>query len=411
MHLFNPHNSRMGNDLSAVILGADFRRATFAGATRFGSAPWVRVTIRPVDLRGQRHLQFSYFDGRKTITHNHRTGESGPPLAELLALGFAGVHVTTVTEEIDVRTTKKGKVTIGRRKVEASTNADLSHNRVKDVPLPEGRADKLLEVMGIASADGRVRPTMRAKFTQINEFLKHLEHSIDEAVLRSSDRALHILDCGCGSSYLTLAAHHYLNDVLELPTRILGVDVNEEVIRTSVARATQLGVNAPAFTCGPIGSVETQPDIVIALHACDTATDDAIAQAVRSEARLLLSAPCCHHDLNKAIRPEGPAAVLRPLLRHGILKERTADLVTDAFRALALRIMGYRTDVVEFVSPDHTARNLLIRAVRGAPVGDAEMVAEYVELKRFWGVVPYIERALGERFQHLVTGDRRATVR
>ena len=151
-------------------------------------------------------------------------------------------------------------------------------------------------------------------------------------------------------------------------------------------------------------------DIVIALHACDTATDDAIAQAVRSEARLLLSAPCCHHDLNKAIRSEGPAAVLRPLLRHGILKERTADLVTDAFRALALRIVGYRTDVVEFVSPEHTARNLLIRAVRGTSVGDAEMVTEYVELRRFWGVVPYIERALGERFQQLVNGDQRATV-
>jgi hypothetical protein len=149
--------------------------------------------------------------------------------------------------------------------------------------------------------------------------------------------------------------------------------------------------------------VDVKADVVLALHACDTATDDAIAQAVRSEARLLLSAPCCHHALNKEVRAEGPAEVLRPILRHGILRERTADLLTDAFQALALRIMGYRTEVVEFVSSEHTARNLLIRAVRGAPSGDEALVREYVEMRRFWGVTPYIERALGGAFQRFLT--------
>ena len=153
----------------------------------------------------------------------------------------------------------------------------------------------------------------------------------------------------------------------------------------------------------PIAAVaNASPDIVLALHACDTATDDAIAQAVRSEARLLMCVPCCHHALNDAIRPAGPAAVLRPVLRHGILHQRAADLVTDAFRALALRIVGYRTDVVEFVSLEHTARNLMIRAVRGGPVGDPAAVAEYAELCRFWGVTPYLERALGDPFRHVL---------
>jgi SAM-dependent methyltransferase len=395
----------MGNDVAAWILAADFRRATFAGAVRFGSSSWVRVTVRPVILRGERHLQFSYFDGRKTLTHNYRFAETAAPLGELIALGFAGIHVTTATEEIDVRTSKKGKVSVSRRKVNAPAETDLSHNRLKDVPLPEGRADQLLEVMGITASDGRVRPTMRAKFTQINEFLKHLEHSLDAACLRTLGREVSILDCGCGSSYLTLAAYHYLNDVLQIPTRILGVDVNEEVIRKSVERVKRMEGQGPAFACGRIGTIDVAADIVIALHACDTATDDAIAQAVRCDARLLLSVPCCHHDLNKAIRPEGPAAVMRPLLRHGILKERTADLVTDAFRALVLRIMGYRTDVVEFVSPEHTARNLLIRAIRGASVGETEFVAEYVELRRFWGVIPHIERVLGEQFHSLITAN------
>jgi hypothetical protein len=390
--------------VTAAVRGPDFRRATFGGATRGGPSPWVRVVVRPVEVRGAPHLQFAYFDRTKCVAKNFAGPEADAPLADLLALGFSGIHLSTRTEEIDLRTTKKGKVLVGRRAagVDAAAPA-AAHNRPKDVPLPEGRADHLLAALGIATPDGRVRPTMRAKYTQINEFLKHLRHVLADAGLRDLGRDVEILDCGCGSSYLTLAAHHYLNDVLGIPARITGVDVNDEVIRKSMARADQLGAERLAFACGRIGELDTKPDIVLALHACDTATDDAIAQAVRSEAKLLLSVPCCHHDLNRAIRPEGPAGVLRPVLRHGILQQRAADLVTDGFRALALRIMGYRTDVVEFVSPEHTARNLMIRAVRGVPVGEASFVAEYAELKRFWGVTPYIERALGDPFQGLLS--------
>ena len=193
--------------------------------------------------------------------------------------------------------------------------------------------------------------------------------------------------------------HHYLKEVLGIPAHVLGVDVNEEVIRKSVERAEHLGTDGLQFACGRIETVETKPDIVLALHACDTATDDALALAVKSEAKVILCVPCCHHHLNDQIKSEGPAQVLRPLLRHGILKQRTADLVTDAFRALILRIMGYRTDVIEFISPEHTVRNLMIRAVQGAPQGDAALVHEYQEMRRFWGITPYLEQSLGEPFQ------------
>jgi hypothetical protein len=391
--------------IAAAVLGTGFRRATFGGATRGGRAsPWVRVVVRPVELRGTRHLQFSYFDAKKDTTRNYPVAEAAPALAEVVALGFAGIHITTDADEIDLRTTKKGKVLVGRRKVAGGSAEPEAHNRVKDGPLPEGRADRLLEVMGVATADGRIRPTMRAKFTQINEFLKQLRHAIDAADLAGLGRPIEILDCGCGSSYLTLAAHHYLNDVLTIPARLLGVDVNEELIRKSAERSQRVSAAGLSFACGRIGGIEAKPDIVLALHACDTATDDAIAQAVRGEAKLLLSVPCCHHALNRELRADGPAEVLRPLLRHGILRERTADLVTDAFRALALRIMGYKTDVVEFVSTEHTARNLMIRAVRGAPTGDAAHVAEYRAMKQFWGVTPYIQTALGETFrQHVAS--------
>ena len=389
--------------VTSTVLAPGFRRATFGGVARDAPSPWQRVVVRAIELRGEPRLQFSYFDGKKDITRNFTTAEAAGPLNELLATGFSGVHLTLADEEIDVRLTKKGKVLVGRRKVpQGSTTESEGHNRTKNLPLPKGRADRLLEVMGIMAGDGRVRPTMRAKYSQINEFLKHLIHVIDDAGLRSAGRELEILDCGCGSSYLTLAVHHYLNDILGLAARIIGVDVNEEVIRKSVERSQTLGAEGIAFACSRIRGIQARPDIVLALHACDTATDEAIAQAIRGEAKLLLCVPCCHHNLNAAIRAEGPAEVLRPLLRHGILRERTADLVTDAFRALILRIMGYRTDVVEFISTEHTARNLMIRAVRGPAAGEPAFVREYLEMKRFWGVTPYLETALEEHFTRVI---------
>jgi SAM-dependent methyltransferase len=385
-----------------TILAADFRRATFGGAVRGDApSPWVKISIRPVQIRGDTHLQFSYFDEKKDITKNFSEPEVATNLKSILNVGFARIHLSTSTEEIDIHTTKKGKTLIGRKPV-ARSQTDLAHNRTKDVPLPEGRADRLLEVLGILTKGGQVRPTMRGKFTQINEFLKLLLHAVDEAGLRSLGRPVRILDCGCGLSYLTLAVHHYFNDVIGIPARILGVDVNDEVIRKSIDRSRKLGAAQLEFACGPIGALNTQPDIVVALHACDTATDEAIAQAVLNEAKVLLSVPCCHHELNDRLRPTGAAAVLRPLLRHGILHQRTADIVTDAFRALALRIMGYRTDVVEFISAEHTTRNVMIRAVRGVPAGDAAFVAEYKQMRRFWEVTPYIETALGEAFHTYV---------
>lgn len=387
--------------VTAAVLGDGFRRATFAGTRRAGGAfPWLRATVRPVALRGVRHLQFTYSDGKKEVARNHLPADAAGPLGELVAAGFAGVHLATAAEEIDVRTTKKGKVIVGRARAVAGV-ADERHDRQKQVPLPEGRADRVLEVMGVMTPDGRVRPTMRDKYAQINRFLEHLAVALREAGL-DDGRTVRLLDCGCGSSYLTLASHHYLNDVLGVPARVLGVDVNDELIRKSVARSERLGAEGLAFACGRIGQADEPPDVVLALHACDTATDDALALAVRAGAAAVLSVPCCHHDLNARLAAAGPAEPLRPVFRHGILGQRTADVVTDAFRALALRVMGYRAEVVEFVSIDHTARNLMIRAVRGPAAGERAFVEEYRQMCRFWGVRPYVERAMGDDFTRWV---------
>ena len=390
--------------IEAIVLAAvrsdGFERAAFGGPPRLQpGTPWIRATARPVAIRGVRHIQFEFFDPRQSFARNETDPEAA--LRELLAVGFANVHVVANGEEIEIRRSKTGKVHVARRPV-ATGGANVEHNRTKGLILQEGTGDRLLETMGIAGPDGRVRASMRPKFVQINEFLKLLSHALEPSGLIELGRHIAILDCGCGSSYLTLAVHHYLNAIRKIPATILGVDVNDAVIRKSIEKAETIGARELSFACGTIGTIEAKADIVLALHACDTATDEALAQAVRSEAKLVLSVPCCHKHLNRQLKAAGPSELLRPVLRHGILHERTADILTDAFRALALRILGYRTDVVEFVNLEHTARNVLIRAVRTGAAGEANFVNEYRELKRFWNVTPYIETAFGSSFQQLV---------
>jgi hypothetical protein len=378
-----------------TVLAPGFRRATFGGPRRSADpCPWVRAEVRAVVLRDVPHVQFNLFDGRKTLTRNYAVPAAAPPLDELVAFAFSGVHVSTDAEEIDLRVSKKGKVLVSRKAAAWERSAPAAHNRTKDQPLPEGKADHLLEVMGVMTRGGQVKPTMRAKFTQINEFLRHLTFALDGAGLNALGRPLELLDAGCGSAYLTLAAHHYLNTVLGVPAKLIGVDVNEEVIRKSTEKAEKLGV-AVNFAASSIAAADATPDVVLALHACDTATDDAIARAITSGAKVLLSAPCCHHHLNAQLKASGPAEVLRPILRHGLLLQRQADLITDAIRALLLRIAGYRTDVVEFVGSEHTPRNLLIRAAKVEPPGNEQFVKEYRELTAFLGVTPYLERLAG----------------
>jgi 2-polyprenyl-3-methyl-5-hydroxy-6-metoxy-1,4-benzoquinol methylase len=386
--------------LREVVLSPNFRRATFAGVKRGELTPWIRATIRTIELRGAAHLQFCTFDERKSFTENHPVAEAAAALAKLLAVRFANVHLSTASEEIDLILSKKGKIQVSRRP--GGTKSQPTHNREKGHALPEGSHDHLLQTMGILTESGQVRASLRGKFTQINEFLKHIQHLAKDCAFEELGRPVRILDCGCGSSYLTLAVHHYFNRVAKLPAEIVGVDVNEEVIRKSIAKSHELRTRNLVFQQGTIGEVNQPADIVIALHACDTATDDALAQAVRSEAKLILSVPCCQHHLNAQLKVGGASEVLRPLLRHGILHERTADLLTDSFRALALRILGYRVDIVEFVSQEHTQRNLMIRAVRTARVGEPTFVEEYRKLKEFWNVTPYCESVLGEPFQRQI---------
>ncbi len=372
--------------LQTTVASPGFIRATFGGPRRGEpQSPWLRAIVRRLDSK----WQFEHFDEKKSFTDNVAAARLAATLDPLIAIAFSSIHITTTDEQTDIRISKKGKITLSVKRVERAQQA-VPHNRTKSVPLPEGESNALLEAMGILGPDGRVKPTMRAKFTQINEFLKHLLHVLDESGLRSLGRPIEILDAGCGSSYLTLAVHHYLNSKLGLPANLIGIDVNEEVIRKSTLRAERLGADTLSFVCGRIDRASTTADVVIALHACDTATDAALAAGIRQGSKLILSVPCCHHHLNAQLKAAN-AGVLRPILRHGILHERQADLITDAFRALMLRIHGYRTEVVEFTSPEHTARNIMIRAVKVSGGDVTPFEEEYHAMKEFFSVTPYLE--------------------
>ena len=371
-----------------------FARLTLKGVAKGADIPWRRIVVRPVMLKGGQHLQFAYFDERRDTTKNYKGEEAKQKLNEALALPFTLLHLLTTDEELLVQIAPNGKTIIHRKSVQnpLSKTKNLSHDRSKVLPLPPGKPDRFLQTLGIINSQGTVKPSMAGKLGQINEFLKLMEHTGE--LDRIESRPINILDCGCGSSYLSFATYHYLNEVKGVPARLAGIDVDEALIKKSNASSKELGFGDICFMRASIAGYEpdVKPDIVLALHACDTATDDALALGVKQGARLILSVPCCHHELHAQLKAKEP---FEPVMREGILQKRLADILTDTFRALALRAMGYKTDVVEFISQEHTDRNLMIRAIKRDRGSDQHALQEYEALKEYWGVTPYIERALG----------------
>lgn len=385
--------------VKALVLNeATFVRLVLKGEARgAGTNPWRRVVVRPVLLKSGRHLQFSYFNQKQDITRNYRGPEAEARLDEVLALPFQSMAVQSTTGEKVFQVTKDGRAIVHKSKASPVPELPgLAHDVSKQLALPAGRPDAFLQATGVMDEQGQVRPGMRAKFTQVNEFLKLLEHTGE--LERFPERLLEILDCGCGSAYLSFAIYHYLTEVRKMPARLMGIDSNETLIRKDSLESTRLGFTQTCFEKSTIIDYQPAlpPDIVLALHACDTATDEALYQGIAHQARLILCAPCCHHHLQEQLHAVEP---LGAIFHHGILKHRLGDILTDTLRALILRILGYRADVVEFVAPEHTDKNLLIRAVRRPESASASAVREYLALKQFWGVTPYLETLLGERLQ------------
>ncbi|WP_020390116.1 class I SAM-dependent methyltransferase [Kribbella catacumbae] len=375
----------------AVLLEADgLVRAVGSGRRRGAEAPeYQRVELRYVDLKGVRHLQVSEFDERQAHTRNVAAADAGPVVDELLHVPYGNWHVETTTETLRMRYTKKGKSLLHRQA--DSREQETAHDRVKQRVLDP--AAPFLVELGISDHQGRVKPSRQSKYKQIEEFCKLLEPALEEALAAGrikSGRPLQVVDLGCGNAYLTLAAYHLLSAAGH-DVRMTGIDHNPQARERNTKRVASLGwQDHLRFVDATIADaqLDTQPDVVLALHACDTATDDALARAVGWEAPLILAAPCCHHDIQKQLKSVEPPAPYALLTRYGIVRERFADVLTDSLRAAVLRQVGYRVEVVQFVDSEHTPRNLLLRAARTGATAGPEVRSEYEAMTREWQVEP-----------------------
>ena len=358
----------------AGILNREFIRAVFSNPRVKGNV--VKAKLRPMEQKGELLFQLESFTKTQAFHKNLTVEETKDELAKLLE-EFRQVQVETVSEDITVLISKKGKATIKRKrkKVQAKA-ADLSHNRKKKYILEEGIVVPFLQDLGVMTQDGKIVRTKMDKFRQINRFLEFVEDILPQL---DKDRELTLLDFGCGKSYLTFAMYYYLKVLKGYNIRIIGLDLKKDVIEHCNQLRTRYGYDKLDFYEGDIASYKgvESVDMVVTLHACDTATDYALAKAVKWGAKVILSVPCCQYEANRTIADE----TLSPVMDYGILKERFAAIATDGARAKLLESKGYQTQILEFIDMEHTPKNLLIRAVKtGKP--DAKAYEEVQNMSR-----------------------------
>lgn len=356
----------------------------------------IKICARPVLKNKSLLFQIEEYTKTQVFHKNLTAGDAGSYLTGKLSsdtssqtASFKNALVETQSFTANVLVSKKGTITI-KKKMNASAKQpkiSLSHNRKKKYILEEGIPVPFLIDLGVMTQNGNIVNAHYDKFRQINRFLEYIEDILPSL---PTDRELRILDFGCGKSYLTFAIYYYLKVLKGYPVRITGLDLKEDVIRHCNELTVKYGYDKLEFLCGDIAYYDgcSQVDMVVTLHACDTATDYALAKAVGWGAKVILSVPCCQHELNKQMKNE----LLSPVLHYGILKERMAALMTDGLRAQILEANGYRTQILEFIDMAHTPKNLLIRAVYNGHCADNK--AQIDELLAAFDVNPTLYRLL-----------------
>ena len=356
----------------------------------------IKICARPMLKNKSLLFQIEEYTKTQVFHKNLTAGDAGSYLTGKLSsdtssqtASFKNALVETQSFTANVLVSKKGTITI-KKKMNASAKQpkiSLSHNRKKKYILEEGIPVPFLIDLGVMTQNGNIVNAHYDKFRQINRFLEYIEDILPSL---PTDRELRILDFGCGKSYLTFAIYYYLKVLKGYPVRITGLDLKEDVIRHCNELAVKYGYDKLEFLCGDIAYYDgcSQVDMVVTLHACDTATDYALAKAVGWGAKVILSVPCCQHELNKQMKND----LLSPVLHYGILKERMAALMTDRLRAQILEANGYRTQILEFIDMAHTPKNLLIRAVYNGHCADNK--AQIDELLAAFDVNPTLYRLL-----------------
>ncbi len=324
----------------------------------------IKVKVRPVLLKGNLLFQASEYCGKQIFHTNYTKEEFLKKLPDWLENNMKQLVMTCKSKQINILISKKGNATIKIKNITISDNKNgknitLQHNREKVYILTEGKPVPFLIDLGIMNSEGKILKPKYDKFKQINHFLEFIEDILPSL---SKDREITILDFGCGKSYLTFAMYYYLKELKGYQIKVIGLDLKEDVIKHCSQLAEKYGYDNLHFLVGDIASYERagKVDMVVTLHACDTATDYALFKAIQWEADVILSVPCCQHELNKQIKND----ILNPILHYGLIKERLAALATDALRAELLEVVGYKSQILEFIDMEHTPKNILIRAIK-----------------------------------------------
>lgn len=347
---------------------------------------FTKVKIRPILKKEQLYFQCEKFRNNQAFHENVEEKEICEVILHMLK-EFKQMQLETKEHSYHILISKKAKATIQKKQQKTNRQVDFAHNREKQYILKEGMKIPFLQDLGVMSAEGLIKQSRWDKFRQINRFLEFIEDILPKL---PKDKQITILDFGCGKSYLTFAMYYYLHEMQGYDVQITGLDLKKEVIEHCNQLSKKYGYGGLRFLKGDIVDYEdtTSIDMVVTLHACDTATDYALYKAMRWNAKVILSVPCCQHELNKQIQNE----VLAPILSYGILKERMAALVTDGLRAEYLKQNGYDTQILEFIDMEHTAKNLLIRGVK---IGETRNREEQINAcEKFLNIKPKLGELL-----------------
>jgi len=373
--------------LDQRIKSEHFVRAVLSGRRRNMQTEYERIDIKPVLIKEEIKWQIISSDGKKDITKNVEIDFN---FTELLISGYANLQVDTQSESYQVRISKKDEALVSVSKVKLSR--DLSHDRKKQRMLLE--SNQVFKALDMSDLLGRIKPSKMDKYKQVDEFLRLISQTLDSDLLKQDE--ISVVDLGCGHAYLTFSVGEFLKDKYK-KVSILGVDERDESKEHNEKVALKLKVEAN-FIAAKIADTPSQSvDIAIALHACDTATDDAIYWAVKNNAKVIMAAPCCMHDLQTQVTQAPEPWGL--LTKYGLVSERLIDLITDSLRAQILKLLGYRVDIVEFIGGEHTARNILIRAVKTNQSASDIDKDRYQQMLTQWQIKPYLAKLLGSELK------------
>lgn len=373
--------------LPSIFEKASLIKATFSNPQKKDPSKPAKIEIRPIKTKEKLLYQLTSFQKNQAFHKNLSPQDCLSTVLNEIIPAFKQGIISTTDKEYHLLSNKKGQITILVKQSSTKPLQLLSHNREKNYILSDNEPLPFLIELGIMNASGKIAAQKMNKFRQINRFLE----MISDVLPHLKDlKSIHIVDFGCGKAYLTFALFHYLKNIKKLEVTVMGLDLKKEVIEYCQEVAQKIGYDQLHFKVGDIANYSpNEPvDMVVALHACDTATDVALQKAVQWKAKVILAAPCCQHELYDQVSSDA----LKPLLEHGILKERFAALATDAARAKILETVGYRTQVLEFIDSEHTPKNLMIRAILGnTPKEREKALKEFREFQKALSITPKLE--------------------